>query len=407
MKKTLILLLLFCGITVHAANPSYNNFDTNFFKIINYLITWNTNAGSGASNYIASITRSNASISTFNPNQFSAGPGGTNIIFGVPITNIHAFGGPIGAPIAAIQIFDAINTNKFEVWTGFGGTLETWISANGQINTVAAAAIGTDAFITRHLFAGTNVVGETYGTNYHSLSLPGNSVAWSIVGDTGTGSNYVNVPMFTQSQTNSANIQSATLNTTGNGSIGGNLSVPNGDVTISSGGVFNFGAAGSGRTRMTSLSDGTLELVNTAANGFTRVQLGGSSAAFPSIARVNGNIEISDGPGTGTTNNFIVPGYVAATNGFRSVARNLATPLAITVGSSPLLLTNSSATALGGTNNVFVFIDGAGVTGTVGINGTTVYSALAGADATIPLQPGEYVTVTWSVGTPVVKAKPF
>ena len=29
------------------------------------------------------------------------------------------------------------------------------------------------------------------------------------------------------------------------------------------------------------------------------------------------------------------------------------------------------------------------------------------ADATVPLQPGEYVTVTYSVGTPVMTWKPF
>jgi hypothetical protein len=98
---------------------------------------------------------------------------------------------------------------------------------------------------------------------------------------------------------------------------------------------------------------------------------------------------------------------VTATNGFVSNSRNLKAPVSISVTGSPLNFTNSSAGGTGGTNNVYVFIDGSGVTGSVGLNGTTIFSALVGADATVPLQPGEYVTVTYSIGTPVLTWKPF
>ncbi len=97
-------------------------------------------------------------------------------------------------------------------------------------------------------------------------------------------------------------------------------------------------------------------------------------------------------------------GVVYANRGFYSQSKNLLAPATISVGASPFSWTNYVSTA--GTN-VFVFVDGSGVTGSVAINGTTIYSALAGADATIPLQPGEYVTVTYTIGTPVMFWKPF
>lgn len=106
-------------------------------------------------------------------------------------------------------------------------------------------------------------------------------------------------------------------------------------------------------------------------------------------------------------NNVIVGGTLTATNGVVSSSRNLLAPVAITVTASPFNFTNSAAGGTGGTNNVYVFVDGSGVTGSVAINGTTIFSALAGADATVPLQPGEYITVTYSIGTPVMKWKPF
>ena len=105
--------------------------------------------------------------------------------------------------------------------------------------------------------------------------------------------------------------------------------------------------------------------------------------------------------------NLIVVGTITSSNGVVSVSRNLLAPVAISVTGSPFNFTNSVAGGTGGTNNVNVLVDGSGVTGSVAINGTTIFSALAGADATVPLQPGEYVTVTYSIGTPVMKWKPF
>jgi hypothetical protein len=121
---------------------------------------------------------------------------------------------------------------------------------------------------------------------------------------------------------------------------------------------------------------------------------------------VAGSTVSASGAMTASTTLAVTKG-ITATSGISSASKNLLAPTAITVGASPFILTNNATSGLPGTNNIFVFIDGAGVTGTVGVNGTTIYSALSGANATIPLQPNETVTVTYTIGTPVMKWKPF
>ena len=103
-------------------------------------------------------------------------------------------------------------------------------------------------------------------------------------------------------------------------------------------------------------------------------------------------------------------GTLTTMNGAASNSRRLLAPVSITVSSTPFTFYNSYTNGVnntGGTNNIYVFVDGSGVTGSVALNGTTIFSALTGADATVPLQPGEYVTVTYSIGTPVMTWKPF
>lgn len=142
-----------------------------------------------------------------------------------------------------------------------------------------------------------------------------------------------------------------------------------------------------------------------ATNGFSS---DGVNFTMPETnAPVNGYVRTATG--TGGAAKWAAPsgGNGPFTNGVVSSSRNLLAPVAITVTASPFNFTNSAAVGTGGTNNVYVFVDGSGVTGSVAINGTTIFSALAGADATIPLQPGEYITVTYSIGTPVMKWKPF
>ncbi len=488
MKKILVLLLLFCGITLHAANPSYNNFNSNQFQTTGYTIsikngaiTTNLNGNSitniRGSNvdtvYSTGLTATTngsgqvsvtgaSSLTSYNANQFTTTAGGTllNIKETASVSNLVVKQGTFTATDVSLTVSNRPGSvvNLIEVYTN-AASLVAYLNSNGvwfcstlllapgdmgirrlnssvmrlnngiadflnslQVDSLYASTsienngsyyISTNAnrqlvisslndhwarnlAITNRLNAGTNIVTDGYGTNYHTIALPGNAVAMSFVGDTGTGSNYVNVPMFGNSGwTNSANIQSSQLNvkvTSGN-------AVEN-FTTVNS--RYTFTAVDNSQFRIGSSSS---EIAQFAPNGGLHIGTSTATAAADGLF-VDRGISVGGNTDSGI-GNIKASGIITATNGFQSIARNLATPLAITVGSSPLLLTNSSATALGGTNNVFVFIDGAGVTGTVGINGTTIYSALAGADATVPLQPGEYCTITWTVGTPVVKAKPF
>jgi hypothetical protein len=156
---------------------------------------------------------------------------------------------------------------------------------------------------------------------------------------------------------------------------------------------------------------------------YSYVTNSGSATLFQNNNLLNSSAIIDSGSETKRLGNFdntlqlLMPnviggnvyfnGILTATNGVTSFSRNLVAPVAISVTATPFNFTNSSAGGTGGTNNINVFVDGSGVTGSVGLNGTTIFSALVGADATVPLQPGEYVTITYSVGTPVMKWKPF
>jgi len=45
------------------------------------------------------------------------------------------------------------------------------------------------------------------------------------------------------------------------------------------------------------------------------------------------------------------------------------------------------------------------VTGTVGINGTTIFNTIG--QNTVALQPGEWTTITYTLGTPTATWKPY
>jgi len=90
-----------------------------------------------------------------------------------------------------------------------------------------------------------------------------------------------------------------------------------------------------------------------------------------------------------------------STGGFSSGASNLVASTSIAVGASPFSYTNTIG------KNVFVYVDGAGVTGSLAKNGQQLFSALVGTDVTVPLQPGQYVTVTYTVGTPTMRFDPL
>jgi hypothetical protein len=97
-----------------------------------------------------------------------------------------------------------------------------------------------------------------------------------------------------------------------------------------------------------------------------------------------------------------VVGTATATSGFASYSSNTLALAAISFPNTTVNWTNNFG------KNIFVFIDNAGVTGTsLKINGTQISSSLlVTGDTVVPLQPGEYFSETYTIGTPVAVWKP-
>lgn len=206
---------------------------------------------------------------------------------------------------------------------------------------------------------------------------------------------------------------------TGAAFLAGNLTVSNNGVsTVISSNLLSTATItnqSSATSAVTINAGGTITLVVT--NG--QVGIGTSTPAYKlhvagdgfisSTLTVSGNI-VNVGGALSTFSGSTVQGFVAgttltaggvitATNGFVSYSSNLLASTSITVTASPFLWTNTL------TKNVYVFVDGSAVTGTIGINGTSIFSSMG--NSTVPLQPREYVTVTYTVGTPTARFKPF
>lgn len=84
-----------------------------------------------------------------------------------------------------------------------------------------------------------------------------------------------------------------------------------------------------------------------------------------------------------------------------TLTSNLLAPSSISFPATTVNWTNTTG------NRIFVFINNSAITGTaIKINGTMVFTLTTG-DCTLPLQPGEYFSETYTVGTPTATIKPF
>jgi hypothetical protein len=109
----------------------------------------------------------------------------------------------------------------------------------------------------------------------------------------------------------------------------------------------------------------------------------------------SGNMQIN-------STNVLFSGAVVVTNGIASYVSNTLPLTSISFPASTVNWTNTFG------KNINVFINNAGVTGTLSINGTQIASTLlVTGDTMIPLQPGEYFSETYSGGTPTAVWKPF
>lgn len=239
----------------------------------------------------------------------------------------------------------------------------------------------------------------TYSNNFgvdatHGFSLvPNNLILKSIsstVAQLEDGTGTLRSMRFLNT-TNTGNGEFATLNTTGAAVIGGTLN--SGSMTSSGNliaGQFNE-VRWANVSRMQSPSDGVITMWNNAQTDFNRLQFGGTTAAFPSLKRSGGDVKLSDGPGTGTTNNWFVPGVSTSTNGFASYATNA----------------TMTTTATGCTNgtviNQIIYVTAATGASLTDNAGTTEFSSVTiTAFTPIRMQPnGKFVgtAITYAAGT--------
>lgn len=197
-----------------------------------------------------------------------------------------------------------------------------------------------------------------------------------------------------------ADILASTLYATNNVEAGGFVGHAGADLSVSSSGDLNLDAGTHTLTFQsgnTLLSDG-LSSFSIVAQGATDLNLSAVAAAVnvtANILMVNGNLSATGiiyGNGSGLTN---IP------SASLTLTSNLLAPSSISFPATTVNWTNTTG------NRIFVFINNSAITGTaIKINGTTVFTLTTG-DCTLPLQPGEYFSETYTVGTPTATIKPF
>jgi len=93
--------------------------------------------------------------------------------------------------------------------------------------------------------------------------------------------------------------------------------------------------------------------------------------------------------------NTIVGGTLTVSNGISSILNSTQPATSVSISSSPFFWTNTTP------QNLAVYVNG--VTGSVGYNGSLLFGPISSAPVTVILQPGAYVSITNSTGTPVLR----
>lgn len=127
---------------------------------------------------------------------------------------------------------------------------------------------------------------------------------------------------------------------------------------------------------------------------------GGMVWTLPAIVWNGTSLQISTTTGLWVTN-AVNCNTLKATNGITSLASNLLAPASISFPATTVPWTNTFG------KNIIICIDNGTVTGTaITKNGTTLFTSVTG-DAIVLLQPGEYFSETYTVGSPSAKWYPF
>lgn len=175
----------------------------------------------------------------------------------------------------------------------------------------------------------------------------------------------------------------------------------------------------------------TFDTSGTFGGGISFAALRGIAGYFDSSANVSGAGGGTGGGGkggaifvNGTTLGFMVSSTLAVSTNFSTdsyfvgrgifavgvvtVRSNSLPPTSITFPASTATWTNTAANTASPAVNITLYVDTAGVTGTVlAQNGTTICSTLvAGSMFTLNLNPGDYFSLTYTLGSPTGKWHP-
>jgi hypothetical protein len=306
-----------------------------------------------------------------------------------------------GHASSVIEIADTVGNNKFTLGTngilgaayggtGVAGTDGTYLGVNG---TASAVTFGFSNDPDTGMFrSATNAIGfSTGGTERWVINSSGalNPVADNVY-DIGNGS--VNPRDITVSR-NVLIKGGATI--TGTGTVGTVSSLISKATGASSKNVgANFVASGA--------------TSNSAIQTDTDTAAGTDNWAIESLSPAQSSLTGSLGIGYyRPAQQLDVAGNIASssiglfTNGVASYRSNTIAPAAFTFPATTVNWTNPLSV------NIQVYIDNSGVTGTsIKKNGGQIFQLMTGP-ATIGLQPGEYFSETYSVGTPVGTYSPF
>lgn len=244
------------------ASTGYSLTGSNTTSMVNLAGTLNT---SGSPDVFKVSVTNTATGGTTKLLNLYAGAGGVTSMFSVDVN---------GSVVSAGQVNDAngfaasFNSGFFSVrsnatiWTSPASA--TWQSGAADVDT--NAAIVAQTFRTQGALTGGT--SDQAGKNFTMIISPGKG--------TGAGGSFIlqTAPAGTTGTTPNAPVTALTVDST-------SLATFAGSVVVGTASAFVFTSKGN----ISSPADGIIKLLNNAATGFTRLELGGATASFPSIKR--------------------------------------------------------------------------------------------------------------------------
>lgn len=293
----------------------------------------------------------NVRYQTFNANRLTNGPA-------TAISNNLIIPGLLSVGETTNETFSAI-VGPLQIWNTSARTNGSYSYASGQIHSNGVGSL---------IIAGGGLTTSNFLTGAWSLETNGIS---------------------TRGTTNNVSPKITLDGTTGIASFLGNINMgSSGSINVPGGAQAYIGAAA------------------VTKNQFVWGTIGPSYFSIGQWENTNACLGYSSGQQNGTivpvlywnsvSKDVVVVGKITATNGFASYKNNTAVNTPISVTASPFNYTNTTGV------NIFVDIDANGGTTTVARNGTTVYTALVNGDHEMYLKPNGYLTVTYSIATPIM-----